>query len=912
MKKNILWIVKMTAIYSFWGIILQAAIVNLLFASSPSEGQNLRDVKLSVKAINVTFHDALKIIEQKTDFKFNYIEDEIPINENVTISVTDESLYNILEVFANDYGLIFNRINNQITIKKSVGGETEKITAIAETGSIKGKIIDAQTKEPLIGANIVLKGTTIGVTTNLNGYYEFENLTTGNYTIVVKYVGYATKSENINIFINKTVELNFSLEPSLVDLDEVVVSGAFGQTEKRALPNPITSLKVADIQTLPSTSVNEILQNKVPGYYQIAQQEGNVGTNSYGLRGPTSLNGPAIKYYLDGVPIQDLGNFFLLGNLNNIERIEVLRGPMSTTLYGSRANAGVVNIVSKKPLAGKTNVNFSTAITAITNKYATGTPLQNEQTLNVSGGTNQYGYNIGLSHWDRDYALQPSTIPRASFWGLDVGLKSDYDPLLIDIHVSYAKTTTGTFEKLWWHDYARERGWGSRYNRDLVAIKTNYQSDFYTLKTNLNLRQILSSNWYHNLTAGYENTENQFYKIPSTSNSADPIWNTSLAPIKRYTLRYFMNYNTYINDVLKIDLTGGFEHWQFNNDSFALLTSTSWGNQFPNSEDIISDPDGLISTIVHTTEYNYGYFGESVLSYDNKLFLTTGLRVEKNSGFSDNFDTSVLPRIGLSYVQELGDVTLKPRVSWGLNINPPFYNQVIASVTPFWIQLANPDLKPEKNSGYEIGADIYYGNLFSFEVTYYNQKASDLIYQTYFEDEESNFYVQYVNLNEVLNEGFEFSGYLNLNPFSLSATFTSTNSKVGNGAELIGYSEGDRLINIPISSLNLELTYKIPSLFSETGKGGSVGLRANYTGSQRQTDYLALYDSRYIPGAPRYDGHTIDIKSYTLFGLTANYWVTDFLQVYVFIKNLTDKEDILVYTYPIPGRQSTLGLKFNF
>jgi len=95
MKKNILRIVKMTAYYSFLGLVLQGLLVNILLAITPAEGQNLRDVKVTVKAVDVTLEQALQLIEQKTNFKFFYVKEEIPLNEKATMVVEEESLYNI-------------------------------------------------------------------------------------------------------------------------------------------------------------------------------------------------------------------------------------------------------------------------------------------------------------------------------------------------------------------------------------------------------------------------------------------------------------------------------------------------------------------------------------------------------------------------------------------------------------------------------------------------------------------------------------------------------------------------------------------------------------------------------------------------------------------------------------------------
>ena len=183
----------MTAYYSFLGLLLQSLILNILFAATYSEAQNLRDIKVSVNNINVTLEQAFQILEQKTNLKFMYYKDEgLPLNETVKMSVTDESLYNILEIFAKDYGLTFNRINDQIVVKKNVG-QTENLVTAAETGTIRGKVVNSKTKEVVVGASVLIKGTTHGVSTNMSGNYAIDNVNSGKHTLVVSSIGYKTK-----------------------------------------------------------------------------------------------------------------------------------------------------------------------------------------------------------------------------------------------------------------------------------------------------------------------------------------------------------------------------------------------------------------------------------------------------------------------------------------------------------------------------------------------------------------------------------------------------------------------------------------------------------------------------------------------------------------------------------------------
>ena len=185
----------MAAYYSFFGMFFQSIIVSLLLAL-PSEGQDLRNVKLNVNISNVSFEDALKYLENKTDFKFLYIQNELPLNEKVTIDVTNESLFEILKTLAAQYNLLFQRINNQIVIKKDEAMERKGVEILQESCSVKGRVTDAKTGEALVGAIVVLKGTTHGAYTDTKGYFAIDNLKPGRYTITASCVGYSTAKKN--------------------------------------------------------------------------------------------------------------------------------------------------------------------------------------------------------------------------------------------------------------------------------------------------------------------------------------------------------------------------------------------------------------------------------------------------------------------------------------------------------------------------------------------------------------------------------------------------------------------------------------------------------------------------------------------------------------------------------------------
>jgi hypothetical protein len=132
MNRNLIQIIRTTISYLAIGLALQSLTVNNLLASQSHEDKSLKDVKVKITGANVSFEQALQQIEQQTDFKFFYIKEDVPLNEKVKLNQGEESLYQILQGFAKEYGLTINQINNQIIIKKveNAQSRTYKISGV--------------------------------------------------------------------------------------------------------------------------------------------------------------------------------------------------------------------------------------------------------------------------------------------------------------------------------------------------------------------------------------------------------------------------------------------------------------------------------------------------------------------------------------------------------------------------------------------------------------------------------------------------------------------------------------------------------------------------------------------------------------------------------------------------------------
>lgn len=249
---------------------------------------------------------------------------------------------------------------------------------------ISGKVIDAATNGAIPGAGIKIQNTKFALASSSTGTFSLNvDLNPGTYQIVFSYIGYKSVVKTVTLANTTSVTVNAELADDAMGLDEIIVTGTSQGTTRKQLGSYVSSVKGDDLLKSPSGNVLSSLQGKTPGA-QISQNSGDpAGGMSVRLRGISSANSSSEPLYIiDGVVVNnattrvtntsqnyDGGNFVgAIGqnrmvdiNPNDIERIEVLNGAAAAAIYGSRANAGVIQIFTKRGLSGKTQVSLSTS-----------------------------------------------------------------------------------------------------------------------------------------------------------------------------------------------------------------------------------------------------------------------------------------------------------------------------------------------------------------------------------------------------------------------------------------------------------------------------------------------------------------------------------------------------------------------
>ena len=239
------------------------------------------------------------------------------------------------------------------------GGLLLTLNSFAQSISVQGTVKDT-TGEPIIGANVVVKGTTNGTITDLNGQFQLQ--TNPEDIIVISYIGYQSQEQPA------VPLMNIILKEDTEQLDEVVVIG-YGSVKKNDLSGSVVAIKAEDMNKGSVTSPQELIQGKVPGLY-VSAGDGQPGAGStIRIRGGASLNAsndPLIV--IDGVPVANdaapgTPNALATINPNDIESFTVLKDASATAIFGSRASNGVIIITTKKGSQDRIKVSYASTYT---------------------------------------------------------------------------------------------------------------------------------------------------------------------------------------------------------------------------------------------------------------------------------------------------------------------------------------------------------------------------------------------------------------------------------------------------------------------------------------------------------------------------------------------------------------------
>lgn len=347
-------------------------VISLLTFTAEASAQ-----RVSMSLNNVKVEKVLSAITKQTGLSVAYSKQIVNLDRKVSIQVENADVTSVLEKLVANTNLNYEIKNNKIYLFEKQTVPTKP--AIQQKKQISGKIVD-QNGEPVIGANIYVKGTTNGTMTDLDGNFSLSVPETG--TLLISYIGFLSQ----NIDIKGQANFLIVLKEDTQSLDEVVVVG-YGVQKKRDLTGAISSVKMTNTPVGTISTVSHALAGKAAGL-QVFQNSAQVGGGAtFRIRGATSINaGNDPLFIIDGFPISTSStldsdrNYYKTGtvdnilasiNPNDIESIEVLKDASATAIYGSRAGHGVIIITTKRGKSGAPKVTYSGNVTVqnVKNNY---------------------------------------------------------------------------------------------------------------------------------------------------------------------------------------------------------------------------------------------------------------------------------------------------------------------------------------------------------------------------------------------------------------------------------------------------------------------------------------------------------------------------------------------------------------
>ena len=354
MKLKALHTIIMLSKYFVYGVFVQVLLMNLLLASSTSaqKAVSVKEVDIAIESRNSNVKDLFETVEKLTDFNIHYDQVELgpKLKKNISIPFGSMKVSDLLMEISKQADVKFKQVNQDVSVVNLPENQKDKGEAISvqlfADVDISGKITD-ENGEGLPGATILEKGTSNGVTSDLDGNYKL-NLPAES-TITISFVGYETQ----DIIVGAQSTINVQMEIDAAQLEEIVIVG-YGEQKKANLTGAVGVANSERLENRPITSAGQGLQGVIPNLNISIRNGDPTVAPVFNIRGFTSINGGSPLILVDNVPM-DINRI----NPNDIESVSVLKDAAAAAVYGARAAFGVVLITTKKG-DGKIKVSFGT------------------------------------------------------------------------------------------------------------------------------------------------------------------------------------------------------------------------------------------------------------------------------------------------------------------------------------------------------------------------------------------------------------------------------------------------------------------------------------------------------------------------------------------------------------------------
>ncbi|WP_099291750.1 MULTISPECIES: SusC/RagA family TonB-linked outer membrane protein [unclassified Butyricimonas] len=409
------WLKKFLLVMRITGILCLVCVMHL------SAAVYSQTARINLKMKDATIEQVLNRISESTKMDFFYSNSKIDVAKKVNVDFFDATLEEALRAIFKGCDVKFEIADDFVIIhdvraKVAVAVDTLKNTICS------GKVTDKE-NNPLPGVTVILKGTSIGTTTDVKGCFEFPIPQTKNPVLIFTFIGMKSTEKAVKV----GEILHVQLEEENTELEEVVSYGYYN-VDKRLLTSSVTSLKASDIMMPGVSTIDQMLEGHVPGMI-FMQNSGQVGASpKIKIRGTTTILGKqAPLWVLDGIILSDpvnvdasqlndldfvnlLGNAISGLNPEDVEQIDVLKDASATAIYGPRASNGVIVITTKKGKIGKPSVSYSLSGTFRRR------PRYSDRAVNVMNSQERIAYS-------REAIESKLPIPNISTW---IGYEAAY------------------------------------------------------------------------------------------------------------------------------------------------------------------------------------------------------------------------------------------------------------------------------------------------------------------------------------------------------------------------------------------------------------------------------------------------------------------------------------------------------
>jgi outer membrane receptor protein involved in Fe transport len=898
-------------------------------ASKARNEKSILERTISLHLSRVSVEEALRAVSRQTEMGLAYSRDILPTRKFVSIDDKEISVGDALQIILRGTNLTASvSASGQITIVPAATAKKQN-----GKGTITGVTSNAKTKRVIEGVHIALEGTQISIRTNEEGRFVLSNVPAGVYTIVARGVGYTRKSREIEVKDGQVVTVDFLLEETVNTLNEIVVTSTVAETELKAVPVDVTRITADQIARKNITRMDQIFRGDIPGVF--TNDEGYLSLNPRTVRTPyvrgqnflsaqTDSRPSYLKTYIDGVLVTD---YSVVSQLDpaTIESIEIVRGPAASTMYGSGASDGVMQIFTKRGRgAQKPRLTLSLVSTIFDSPYKKDKVFSPRAEFGINGGSDAFSYSGSMF-----VAKQGAWVPsyKNLTRGFNGGVQWTSGPLSINATVGYNGPSLFSEPPAPWFALGIREGILSRARvPETALIPTNEYTKASSQLGGVTVTYHANPKWTHHMSLGTNLSHSETIQdAPKYGYLGDTLLSLSNSNAQTNTFLYNNTWSTPLGSNFSSTLTTGVEY------------TSNW-NRYTSVSGLLQ-PRGGVSGYVYGSRdetSNTGYFGQWVLGFRDKVFLTAGGRIEYNPDYGDDVKYQTAPRVGLTFSHSFPGVSVKTRVAYGWGTRPPLAYQKDGRPTSSYLSgeflmedvyLANDRLLASRNSGVDYGLDLYFGDFLSISATAFNQYAKKDVYETTLSidttdlvDNPSARYKrtavhQYTNIGEVQTKGVELVGQLLWRNWSLTSTYSTVSNIIRSMPEetslswtYSSISVGQRFPWIPTYTGGTTLGYVTALL--------SANLQVTYQGRVRAGDQLDAFYRLYgvpVQDGPAQPGREIILPHWAKYHLNVNRRVSKNTSVFTSIQNLTNQRVVegLDTRNPYAGRQITIGLRLN-